>query len=89
VLADPFLASVHQCRDLLGVGVAFGVGDGGDLLGPGRCRQRNQGAGTPADAGVDDGGDVAGAGQVSLADRVGQDLAGVQAGQFRRAQCPP
>ena len=42
-----------------------------------------------ADPGVDDGGHVAGAGQVPLADRVGQDLAGVQAGQFGGAQGPP
>jgi hypothetical protein len=50
------------------------------LRGPRAGRERDEGACTPADARVDDGGDVAGAGQVALSDRVGEDLAGVQAG---------
>ena len=89
VLADPLLAGVHQRGDLRGVGAAFGVGDGGDLRGPRAGRERDEGADAAADAGVDDGGDVAGAGQVPLADRVGQDLPGVQAGEFGGAQGPP
>ena len=42
-----------------------------------------------ADPGVQDGGQVAGSGQVPFADRVGEDLGGVQAGQFGGAQGPP
>jgi hypothetical protein len=42
-----------------------------------------------AEAGVDDGGQVAGPGQVPFGDRGGQDLGGVQAGQFGGAQGPP
>ncbi len=42
-----------------------------------------------AQAGVDDGGQVAGSGQVPFGDRGGQDLPGVQAGQFGGAQGPP
>ena len=71
------------------VGAAFGVGDGGDCADHGPGRERDQGAEAAADAGVDDGGDVAGSGQVPFGDRVGQDLAGVQAGQFGGAQGPP
>ena len=89
VLADPVLAGVHQGGDLGDVGVAFGVGDGGDLRGPRPGRERDQGAEPVADPGVEDGGQVAGSGQVPLADRVGQDLGGVQAGQFGGAQGAP
>jgi hypothetical protein len=42
-----------------------------------------------AQAGIDDGGDVGGSGQIPFGDRVGQDLGGVQAGQFGAAQGPP
>ena len=42
-----------------------------------------------ADPGVDDGGHVAGAGQVPLADRGGEDLRGVQPGEFGGAHRPP
>ena len=89
VLADPVLARVHQRGDLGGVGAALGVGDGGELRGPRAGRERDQGAEAVAEAGVDDGGDVAGSGQVPLADRVGQDLPGVQPGQFGGAQGAP
>ena len=89
VLADPVLAGVHQRGDLGDVGAAFGVGDGGDLRGPRAGRERDRGAEPVADPGVDDGGDVAGSGQVPFGDRVGQDLGGVQAGQFGGAQGPP
>ena len=89
VLADAVLAGVHQRGDLGDVGAAFGVGDGGDLRGPRAGRQRDQGAEAVAEAGVEDGGDVAGSGQVPFGDRVGQDLAGVQAGEFGGAQGPP
>ena len=44
---------------------------------------------TRADSGVEDGGDVAGAGQVTFGDGVGEDLGGVQAGQFGGAQGAP
>jgi len=83
VLADPLFARVHQRGDLPGVGASFGVGDAGGLRRPGGRRERDERADAAADAGVDDGGDVAGAGQGPLADCVCQDLAGVQAGQFR------
>ena len=89
VLADPVLARVHQRGDLRGVGAAFGVGDGGELRGPRAGRERDQGAEAVAEAGVDDAGDVAGSGQVPLADRGGQDLPGVQPGQFGGAQRAP
>ena len=89
VLADPVLARVHQRGDLGGVGAAFGVGDGGELRGPRAGRERDQGAEAVAEAVVDDGGDVAGAGQVPLADRGGQDLPGVQPGEFGGAQGAP
>ena len=89
VLADAVLAGVHQRGDLGDVGAAVGVGDLGDLRGPRAGRERDQGAEPVPEAGVDDGGQVAGAGQVPFADRVGQDLAGVQAGQFGGAQRPP
>ena len=75
--------------DLGGVAAAFGVGDVGELRGPRAGRARDEGAGAAAEAGVDDGGDVAGAGQVPLADRGGQDLAEVQAGEFGGAHRPP
>ena len=75
--------------DLRGVGAAFGVGDGGDLRGPRAGRKRDQAAEPVPDPGVDDAGHVAGAGQVPLADRLGQDLPGVQAGQFGAAQGAP
>ena len=88
VLADPVLAGVHQGGDLGDVGAAFGVGDGGDLRGPRPGRERDQGAEPVADPGVQDGGQVAGSGQVPFADRVGEDLGGVQAGQFGGAQGP-
>ena len=71
------------------VGAAAGVGDGGDLRGPRPGRERDQGAEAAAEPGVDDGGDVAGAGQVPFGDRVGEDLGGVQAGQFGGVQGPP
>ena len=80
VLADAVLAGVHHGGDLRGVGVAFGVGDGGDLRGPRAGRKRDQAAELVPDPGVDDAGQVAGPGQVPLADRVGQELPGVQAG---------
>jgi hypothetical protein len=51
--------------------------------------ERDQGAGPVPDAGVDDGRDVAGAGEVLFADRVGEDLGGVQAGEFGGVQGPP
>ena len=88
VLADPVLAGVHQGGDLGDVGAAFGVGDGGDLRGPRPGRERDRGAEPGADPGVQDGGQVAGSGQVPFADRVGEDLGGVQAGQFGGAQGP-
>jgi len=88
VLADPVLAGVHQGGDLGGVGVAFGVGDGGDLRGPRPGRERDRGAEPGADPVVQHGGDVAGSGQVPFGDRIGQDLGGVQAGQFGGAQGP-
>ena len=72
MLADPVLAGVHQRGDLGDVGAAFGVGEGGDLRGPGPGRERDQGAEAVAEAGVDDGGDVAGSGQVPFGDRGGQ-----------------
>ena len=89
VLADPVLAGVHQRRDLGDVRLAAGVGEGGDLRGPRPGWQRDQRAEAVAQAGIDDGGDVAGSGQVPFGDRVGQDLGGVQAGQFGGAQGPP
>ena len=89
VLADPVLARVHQRGDLGHVGAAFGVGEGGDLGGPRARRERDGGAEAVAEAGVDDGGQVAGSGQVPFGDRGGQDLGGVQAGQFGGAQGPP
>ena len=89
VLADPVLAGVHQRGDLRGVRAAFGVGDGRELPGPRAGRERDQGAEAVAEAGVDDAGDVAGAGQVPLADRGGQDLPGVQPGEFGGAQGAP
>ena len=55
--------------------------------GPGGSGTREPSA--VAEPGVDDGGDIAGAGQVPFGDRVGQDLAGVQAGQFGGAQGAP
>ena len=61
----------------------------GELRGPRAGRERDQGAEAVAEAGVDDGGDVAGSGQVPLADRGGQDLAGVQPGEFGGAQGAP
>ena len=89
VLADPVLARVHQRGDLGDVGAAFGVGDGGDLRGPRPGGERDEGAEAVAEAGVDDGGDVAGSGQVPFGDRGGEDLGGVQAGQFGGAQGAP
>ena len=89
VLADAVLAGVHQRGDLGEVGAAFGVGDGGDLRGPRAGRERDQAAEPVPDPGVDDAGHVAGAGQVPFGDRVGQDLRGVQAGQFGAAQGAP
>jgi hypothetical protein len=89
VLAESFLAGVHERGDLRGVGAAFGADDGGDLGGPRAGQERDQGAGALADAGVEDGGDVAGAGQVPFGDRLGQDLGGVQAGEFGGAQGAP
>ena len=88
VLADAVLAGVHQGGDLGEVRVAFGVGDGGDLRGPRPGWERDRGAEPGADPGVQDGGQVAGSGQVPFADRVGEDLGGVQAGQFGGAQGP-
>jgi len=88
VLADPVLAGIHQRGDLGEVGVTFGVGDRGDLRGPRPGRERDRGAEPVADPGVQDGGQVAGSGQVPFADRVGEDLGGVQAGQFGGAQGP-
>jgi hypothetical protein len=89
VLAEAFLAGVHQLGDLGDVGAAFGVGDGGDLLGPQPGRERDEKADPVPDAGIDDGRDVAGTGEVSFADRVGEDLRGVQAGEFGAVQGPP
>ena len=89
VLADPVRAGVQQRGDLGHVRPAFGVGEGGDLLRPRPGRQRDHGAEPVPDAGVEDGGDVAGSGQVPFSDRLGQDTAGVQAGQFGGAQGAP
>jgi hypothetical protein len=89
VLADPVLARVHQRGDLGQVGAAVGVGDGGDLVRPWPRRSRDEGADPVAEPDVDDGGQVAGPGQVPLADRGGQDLPGVQAGQLCGAEGPP
>ena len=89
VLADPVLAGVHQHGDLRGVGAAFGVGDAGDLRGPRASRKRDQAAEPVPDPGVDDAGHVAGPGQVPFGDGLGQDLPGVQAGQFGAAQGAP
>ena len=89
VLAEAVLAGVHQRGDLRCVGAAFGVGDAGDLRGPRAGRKRDQAAEPVPDPGVDDAGHVAGPGQVPLADRLGQDLRGVQAGQFGAAQGAP
>ena len=89
VLADPVLAGVHQRGDLGDVGAAVGVGDAGDLRGPRDRRERDRAAEPVPDPGVDDAGRVAGAGQVPFGDRVGQDLRGVQAGQFGAAQGAP
>ena len=89
MLADPVLTRVHQRGDLGEVRVALGVGDGRDLVRPWARRGGDDGAGAVPDPGVEDGGQVAGPGQVPLADRGGQDLASVQAGQFRAAQGPP
>ena len=55
----------------------------------GPAGQRDQGAEPVPDPGVQDGGQVAGPGQVPFADRVGEDLGGVQAGQFGAAQGAP
>ena len=87
--AEAFLAGVHQFGDPGDVGAAFGVGDGGDLRGPLPGRERGEGAGPVPDASVDDGRDVAGTGEVPFADRVGEDLGGVQAGEFGAVQGPP
>jgi len=84
-----FLAGVHQLGDLSDVGAAFGVGDGGDARGPRPGRERDEGAGPVPDAGVDDGRDVTGSGEISFADRVDEDLGGVQAGEFGAVQGPP
>jgi hypothetical protein len=89
VLAEAFLAGVHQLGDLGDVGAAFGIGDGGNARGPRPGQERDEGAGPVPDAGVDDGQDVAGTGEVSFADRVGEDLRGVQAGEFGAVQGPP
>ena len=89
VLAYPVLAGVHQRGDLGDVGAAVGVGDAGDLRGPRDRRERDRAAEPVPDPGVDDAGHVAGAGQVPFGDRVGQDLCGVQAGQFGAAQGAP
>jgi hypothetical protein len=89
VLAEAFLAGVHQLGDLGDVGAAFGIGDSGDARGPRSGQERDEGAGPVPDAGVDDGQDVAGTGEVSFADRVGEDLRGVQAGEFGAVQGPP
>ena len=62
---------------------------------PGTCadhgpgRERDQAAEPVPDPGVDDAGHVAGAGQVPFGDGVGEDLPGVQAGQFGAAQGAP
>ena len=61
----------------------------GTLRGPRAGRERDEGAEAVAEAGVDDGGHVAGSGQVPFGDRGGEDLGGVQAGQFGGAQGPP
>jgi hypothetical protein len=89
VLADPVLAGVHQRGDLGGVGLACRVGDGGDARGPRACGERDHRAEAGAQAGVEDGGDVAGAGQVPFGDRVGENLGGVQAGEFGGVQGAP
>jgi len=89
VLTDPVLAGVHQGSDLGHVGAAAGVGQGGDLRGPRAGRERNRGAEAVAEAGVEDGGDVAGSGQVAFGDRDGEELGGVQAGEFGGAQGAP
>jgi hypothetical protein len=89
VLADPVRAGVHQRGDLGDVRSAPGVGEGGDPLRPRPRRKRDHDAEPVPDAGVEDGGDVAGSGQVPFGDRVGEDTAGVQAGQFGAAQGPP
>jgi hypothetical protein len=46
VLAESFLAGVHERGDLRGAGAAFGVGGGGDLGGPRAGREREEGAGS-------------------------------------------
>ena len=89
MLADAVLAGVHQRGDLGRVAAAFGVGDIGELRGPRPCRPRDESAGAAAEPGVDDGGHVAGPGQVPLADRSGQHLGEVQAGEFGGAHGPP
>ena len=89
MLADAVLAGVHRRGDLGGVAVAFGIGDLGELRGPRPGGPRDEGAGAAAEPGVDDGGHVAGPGQVPLADRSGQDLGEVQAGEFGGAHRPP
>jgi hypothetical protein len=89
VLADPVLAGVHQRGDLGDVGATFGVGNTGDLRGPGPDRKRDQAAEPVPDPGVDDAGHVVGSGQVPFGDGVGEDLSGVQAGQFGAAQGAP
>ena len=56
MLADPFLARVHQLGDLPGVGAPLGIGDVGELRRPRGRLERDESAGAAADAGVDDGG---------------------------------
>ena len=89
MLADPVLARVPQRGDLRHGGAAFGVGEGGDVAEPRAYRERDGCAHAVAEAGVDDGGQVAGSGQVRFGDRGGQQLGGVQAGQFGGAHGSP
>ena len=89
MLADPVLPGVHQSGDLGEAGAAFGVGDGGGLDRPWPSGSWDECAGPVPDAGDDNGGQVAGVGQVPFADRGGQNLGGIQAGQLRSAQGPP
>jgi hypothetical protein len=86
---DPFRVIVHHRGDPGGERAASGARGRGDLRGPRARRERDQGLGAAAEPGTDDGGDVAGPGQVPPADRAGQDLPGVQPGQFRGPQGPP
>jgi hypothetical protein len=89
VLTDPVFARVHHRRDLRGVGATVGVGDAGELRGPQAEPERDQRADPGPEAGVEDAGDVACSGQVPFGDRGGQDLPGVEPGEFGAAQGPP